>query len=157
MKLRYYLQIENRSKIVGYLFIVVIIIYGLASGLWLFSISNSIFDTIGSISLPNGYFYARLDPADPEFNIAFGVTNCGYYDLNGLDLQISFDIQYYQNYTDLQVQSKVFAKNVTFGIIRPFQSMNLNITSELIDFNITALNGFYSSANHSRHIRYLLY
>jgi hypothetical protein len=151
MKLHQYLQIENRSKIVGYIFIFVIIVYGLVSSIWLLNVSSSIFNTIGSISLPNGYFYARLNPVDPELNLAFGVTNCGYYDLNELGLHITFDIQYYQDYTDLQVQSRIFTKNITFGVIRPFQSMNLNITSELNEFNITALNIFYSSVNNSKH------
>lgn len=157
MKLRQYIRGQERSKFSGWLFTVIIIVYGLVSGFWLLSITGSIFDTIGSISFPNGYFYARLDPADPELNIAFGVINSGFYDLTDMSLQISLDIKYYRNDTGIQTQSRVFTKEVDFQIIKPFERINANITSQVDDFNTSSLTDFDNLANNSKQISYLLY
>ena len=95
LKLKLLAFLRDKKKL-SKLLVVIIIIYSIFASIVVYYTSEVFFDTVESISVPNGYFSVNLSTTDPELGISFGVSNTGLYDLSDLYLNISLDIEYYK-------------------------------------------------------------
>jgi len=156
MKLIEKIKKKERSHLISLALLLGIVIYGSIYAVWFYSLSNSVINTLGSISIPDGYFNATLDPDQPELEISISVRNTGIYQLTDFRVIISLDIEYFENDDNVTIREKVFNKTVLFGTIYPYNYFQNVIKGEIVDFNLVALVNFEANANFSKLINYIL-
>jgi len=142
----------KKSRLISYLLLVIILVYGLSFSI-LFSFAlDSVFSIIKSVKVPNGYYLSDLDPLDPKFEVAFYIDNRGFWDISGFSIDISESILYFENNNSEPTSSLVFQKQVFIGKILSGRIFSDIIHSNYSDFNIGLLEDFANTVNMSRGI-----
>ena len=151
-------EIKNaeKSRIVSFSLLIIIVSYSLIFSFFFASLVFSLSGVIESIALPSGYLNATVSSSQPEFEISFSVYNKGLYEINDLGVNLEFDLEFYENNTLYTNRVNVFQKSVIIGRILPTVMYEEIIIIELDEFNLTAITFFENNANFSRQINSLL-
>ena len=147
---------KEKSYLISLGLLAIIIIYSMTYAIWFYSVSNSLLNTLGSISIPSGYLNVTLDSDQPELEISISVSNSGIYEVTNFRVNISLDVEYFENNENVTIREKVFNKTVLLGTIFPYKTYQSIIKGEVTDFNLIALEKFETQANLSRLIVYIL-
>lgn len=137
----------KKTKKISYGFFICIFIFSISLSLLFTSVVNSVNETIGSIRIPNNYFFSDFDLENPQFEIAFSLKNEGFTQISDLSINISEDIVYFNNQTEIKVN--IFQKFLFIGRVNPHAVYSSIVSGEFSNFKIDALEEFWDSANMS--------
>ncbi len=118
------------------------------------SVSTSLYDTIESISIPDDYIYVSLHPSIPELEMSYYMRNYGIYDLSDLTVNVSLDLIYFEQHTDLERQAKVFSKSEIMNV-PPMNHIEGIFVGGIENFDTESMAIFWNTVNESREVRYL--
>ena len=156
MQLKKALGNLRKTDSINYLLLVIVIIYSTTFSLWFSGLSSGIVETIGSVTIPNGYFNASLSSSNPRLEVSYSITNRVIYDLTDLKIDLSLDVKYFDKFTHNETMKTVFVRNENIGDIIALQHQESIIIGEEGDFKLESLVEFETNANLSRIIRYFL-
>jgi hypothetical protein len=90
---------KEKSHLISMGLLAIIIIYSMTYAIWFYSLSNSLLNTLGSISIPSGYLNVTLDSDQPELEISISVSNSGIYEVTNFRVNISLDVAIHSSIT----------------------------------------------------------
>lgn len=146
----------EKSRLISYLLLIVIIFYSLIFSFFFTSLVFSLSGVIESIALPSGYLNATINSIQPEFEISLSVRNTGLYEVNSMRIELEFDIEFYENDTLSTNRVNIFQKSMSIGKIASNSIYEEVIIVEPEEFNFTSISIYENNANFSRQISSLL-
>lgn len=150
-------KVLKKSKKFGIIFILFMLVYGLIFISLFYSVSIALFKTIQSIQVPDNYFLVNLELDNLEFRTTFSISNKGPYDLTDFRIELSTDIIYYLEYSDdVMVRDNIFSINIYYGKIPGISDYHGTIEGDQDNFNMTSMNDFWSYANVSKDLTFLI-
>ncbi len=145
LKQKYY----NTKTVFEYIIIAVLIIYSVVTGSLISYISNSLFDSFQSISLPNGAVKITLIPGEPYIELPFRINNKGIFNIDEFWVNVSLHLSYQELLTDKEINKKIFQKDNYYEKIQALTSLEDIIYGQKTDFNVTQLINYAVYANAS--------
>ena len=124
------------------------IVYSIASYL--------VIKTIGSVQIPSGHYLNDLDPANPQFEISFKLTNKLFTDITDFSIFISEDLVYHEMDNNTEKRVNIFNKQIFFGKIAIGKKYSKIFFGNYSDFDISNLIDFSNNANMSKEIKMFL-
>lgn len=146
----------KRSKKFGIIFILFMLVYGIIFMSLFYSVSIALFKTIESVRVPDDYFLVNLESNNLEFRTTFSISNRGPYDLTDFRVELSTDIIYYLEYSDDMVRDNIFSIDIYYGKISGMSNYHGAIEGDQDNFNMTTMNDFWSFANMSKDLTFLI-
>ncbi|MFX0009431.1 MAG: hypothetical protein ACFE9R_03880 [Candidatus Hermodarchaeota archaeon] len=146
-KLKKRLKNIKKTKRISYFLLIIIFIFSIILSSLFSSLVTSVNKTIGSISIPNNYFYSDYNITKPQFEIGFSIKNEGFTKISSLRINVSEDIVYFNNFTETRVN--IFQKVLYIGKVGPHTLYSNIIIGEINNFKINALEDYWEFANAS--------
>ncbi|MFW9989351.1 MAG: hypothetical protein ACFFC3_11905 [Candidatus Odinarchaeota archaeon] len=150
------LKLMKRSQFISIILLTIILVYGLTYSLVFILISNSLLNTIGSIRIPNGYYYSDLEVQNPVLEFSFRIDNNAFIDINELYVNIIEYVLFFENYNNTEKRLLVFQENKIYNRIPAGQSYEDFFIGNKSNFDNNSLKNFLTNINATKGIRTLL-
>ncbi|KKL66921.1 hypothetical protein LCGC14_2140150 [marine sediment metagenome] len=146
----------QKHKLINKLLILFILIYSIAFISLFSGLSIALFAMLENISIPHEYFFIDFDSSSPLLRAPYKIDNEGFSEITNMDINLSVDLYYTEEYANTEKQVKVFSKIERIKKIKPYNIYEANIEGNSENFNITRLDNFWLNANLSKAYYYLL-
>jgi len=146
----------RKSKLISYIILLIILLYGISFSILFFVISDSILKTIGSIRIPYDYYYGDLDPSSPRLDFSFKIKNMGFTEITDFSVSISEDLIYFEQFNNTEKRVTIFHQLEYYGTIPPMKDYIRLFSGIETNFNKVFLSDFWDKANFSKGVKDLL-
>jgi len=146
----------KRTKLISYILLIIILIYGLSFSILFIIVSNSVLKTIGSIRIPYDYYLGNLDPSNPELEFSFRIKNMGFTDIADFSISVSEDLLFFEQLNETERRVTIFHQIEYYGTISPMKNFIRIFVGNDTNFNKVVLNNFWDKVNLSKGVRDLL-
>lgn len=146
----------SRKKLVGNFLLLVILIYSIVFISVFFSLSISLFKTIGSINIPDKYLSISLVSENPSLNASYSISNKGFSDTSNLVIDFKVDLYYFELYNENGTRENLFFKTEKVKKVNPWQHYESVIKGDADYFNKPNLFYFWNNVNLSKPFSYIL-
>lgn len=109
-------EIFKNPKKLKLLLLSIIIIYFVSFSLGFFIVSNSFYNSITRIYIPDDYMLMSLDPNNPRFEASYTIYNKNGFDFTTLEMNMTMKVEYVENVTFSTVKAEVFNKLLTIHV-----------------------------------------
>ncbi len=145
-----------KHKLVYRILLLVVVIYSFVFAGVFFGLSVAVFNTVGSINIPNNYLLVSLVLEDPLLRASYKISNEGFSDVSNLIIDFDVDLCYSEEYTNNEKRENIFFKREKVKKINPWQKYEAFIEGSIENFNISNIEDFWSTVNLTKPIFYLL-
>lgn len=146
----------QRKKLVCKILLLIILIYSAIFSSIFLGLSLSLFETIGSISIPDDQLLISLVPENPLLRTSYKISNKGFSDVSNLVINFKVDIYYFEMGNNSETRDNLFFKTEKVRKVDPWQRFESNLEGGSEFFNLEKLNYFWRNANLSKPFFYIL-
>ena len=146
----------KKQKLVSIILLLAILIYSIIFAGLFYSLSVSVFKTVGSISIPDKVLLISLVPENPSLRASYRISNKGFSDISNIIIDFKLDLNYFELDNENETRENLFFKSEKINRINPWQNYESSIEGGPEYFNTTNLFYFWNNVDLNKPFFYIL-